>query len=215
MRLIQAPAGALGFDINATITPALAKAFKAKEYVFAVRYVRRGTYHSFDLTRAEVDTILAAGLGLMLVQHVESEDAWVASKDKGASNGAVAVSEAQKLGVPQGTMLWLDLEGVKLGTPAQDVIDYCNAWHDQVAAAGFTPGIYIGWHAILTAEQLYGKLKFQHYWSAYNNDQKVAVRSFQMRQHVAKPGDHPAGVEIDTDVISPDSLGGVPTLLVA
>lgn len=215
MRLIPAPAGALGFDINATITPALAKDFKARNYVFAVRYIRRGTFHKFDLTVEEMNAILGAGLGLMLVQHVESESAWVASKDKGASNGAVAVAEAQKLGVPEGTMIWLDLEGVAPGTASQDIIDYCNTWHDQVASAGFTPGIYIGWHAFLSAEQLYGKLKFQHYWSAYNNDQQVAVRSFQMRQHSAKPSEHAPGVEIDTDVIQPDKLGGVPTLLVA
>src|SRR5437879_11294103 len=55
-----------------------------------------------------------------------------------------------------------------LGTPAAQVIDYCNRWHAAVAGAGYVPGLYVGFHCGLDATQLYRALRFSHYWCAYN-----------------------------------------------
>ena len=153
----------------------------------------------------------------MLVQYVESETAWIPSAVKGMTNGTVAASEAEKLGVPWGVTVWCDLEGVKPGTPAQKVIDYCNRWHAAVSGGGYVPGVYVGYHAGLTPTQLYRSLRFTHYWGAYNlnTDQYPAVRGLQMKQlRPARKDVVPNfGIDFQIDKISADALGGRPTLL--
>lgn len=151
------------------------------------------------------------------VQYVESASSWIPTAAKGTRNGGIAAAEAVKLGVRWGVTLWCDLEGVKVGTPRQQVIDYCNRWHTAVSRAGHVPGLYVGYHPGLTASQLYLKLRFTHYWGAYNlnSDQVPAVRGVQMKQSVLRPQDVMPGVQLDfqTDMIRSDHLGGLPTLL--
>lgn len=209
--------GARGFDANQPITAAAAAAFVAHGYQFAVRYVKRRQQHDYDLSHAERDVILGAGLGLMIVQHV-APDGWVPTPDDGAGYGAIAASECQALGLPGGFSVWCDLEGVHAETPSHDVITFCNNWFEAVNAAGYRPSLYVGWHAGLTPDELYHKLSFDAYWSAYNLDagEFPAVRGVQMRQSAAKAADLIPGFTnqtLDVDVIHADALGGTPTLL--
>lgn len=212
VHLVEAPDGIRGFDCNTALTADTARKFVAHGYRFAVRYIRRSQLHPYDLSAGEAIAILDAGLALMAVQHVESAESWVPGEEKGAIYGATAVGDAQRIGLPPGSMLWCDLEGVKVGTPTTDTIEYCNAWFHAVADAGYLPGLYIGWHAGLNGEQLYRDLAFEHYWAAYNlnADQMPIQRGVQMRQHAAKSGDRPSGItfEIDTDTVQADALGG-------
>jgi hypothetical protein len=216
--VIVAPEGVRGFDTAERVTAKAARAFFDHGYRYAVRYVRRDTPHpKRDLNAAEASALLDVGLGLMVVQYVESEDSWAPTGDKGAKNGETAGTEAAKVGVPSGVMLWCDLEGVAPNTPAADVIDYGNRWHSCIAAAGFLPGLYVGWHNGLTPKELYEELRFTHYWAAYNlnADQAPAVRGVQMKQSAMKPVDAPPGVSVafQTDVVRTDALGGRPTVV--
>jgi hypothetical protein len=211
------PDGVRGADTTERITPRTAVALRTHGFRFCVRYVRRDKPHASALNAAEAKTILDSGLGVMLVQYVESESAWMPGAAKGKTNGDVAAAEAAKLGVPWGMTVWCDLEGVKVGTPRQQVIDYCNRWHAAVSGAGYVPGLYVGYRAGLTATQLYQKLRFTHYWGAYNlnSDQFPVVRGLQMKQSKRRPEDTIPGVQLDfqVDRISADRLGGRPTLL--
>ncbi|HEU4557672.1 MAG TPA: glycoside hydrolase domain-containing protein [Longimicrobium sp.] len=207
---VQAAAhDAKGFDANATITPSIAQAFVQAGYQFCIRYVGLVSMHSYDLTAGEAATILQSGLALMVVQHVEYEG-WAPSGDLGTEYGAKAAMLTQQIGIPAGVNVWLDLEGVAEGTPAQNVTDYCNNWFAQVQAAGYVPGLYVGYGAGLGPQGLYD-LPFQHYWSAYNlnADQYPAVRGVQMRQ---KTGTGTIGglttEDYDDDFTQTDALGG-------
>jgi hypothetical protein len=215
--VFSAPDGVRGFDTAETVTSSAAVAFRRMGYRFCVRYVRRDKPHASALKGGEAKSLLNVGIGLMIVQYVESETAWTPSTAKGAKNGAVAASECELLGVPWGVTVWCDLEGVALGTSSQRVIDYCNAWHAAVSVAGYVPGIYVGYRAGLTPNQLYRALKFTHYWGAYNLnvDQFPAVRGIQMKQSSARQSDRPKGVAIDfqTDRVRADALRGRPTVL--
>lgn len=206
-----------GFDTAERVTPASAAAFHHHGYRFAVRYVRRDKPHASALSMREARSLLDVGLGIMAVQYVESESAWIPTARKGITNGTIAALETAKLGVPWGVTIWCDLEGVKVGTPAQQVIDYCNRWHTAVSGAGYVPGLYVGYHPGLNPRQLYRSLKFSHYWGAYNlnADRYPAVRGLQMKQSKRTTADHVAGSSIDfqIDVTSADALGGRPTLL--
>lgn len=215
--VFTAPGGVRGFDANVTITADMAAAFARHGYRFVLRYVRRKAKHAYDLTAAEARAILDAGLALGVVQHVESAESWSPTAAKGTTNGKIAAKEATAIGIPAGVCVWCDLEGVATRTAAQSVIDYCNSWHSAVAAAGFVPGLYVGYHCGLTATQLYRSLRFTHYWSAYNlnADQAPTVRGAQMRQGVARGLDRVDGFDVgfDTDVVVGDKLGGFPTFV--
>jgi hypothetical protein len=212
-----APDGVRGFDADEKITPQAAAAFYAYGYRFCLRYVGRVRSNAKDLKRAEAEGLLAAGLGLMPVQHVASETAWTPTPEKGVSYGAFAAAEAARIGIPPGVTIWCDLEGVKVGTDPAEVIEYCNEWHSAVAGAAFVPGLYVGWRAGLNATQLYHDLRFTHYWAAYNlnADRAPATRGVQMRQAVRKAADKVPGYNFlfQTDRVLADALGGRPTLL--
>lgn len=164
-----APSGVKGFDANTVITAEQADAFWNAGFRFALRYVGRTQMASHDLSADEAAMLLAKGFALMPVQHVLGGE-WMATGDLGTEYGANAAKFSQQIGFPPGVNVWLDLESVSTEAAAADVIAYCNNWHAEVAAAGYVPGVYIGWQPGLSGQQLYNDLKFQHYWAAYNVD---------------------------------------------
>ena len=215
--VFTAPDGVRGFDTAETVTASAAAAFRRSGYRFCVRYVRRDKPHASALSITEARNLLGVGIGLMLVQYVESDTAWNPSAVKGTRNGAIAAAEAVKLGVPWGVTIWCDLEGVAPRTPSQRVIEYCNRWHAEVSRAGFIPGVYVGYRAGLSPTQLYRALRFAHYWGAYNLDvdRYPTVRGLQMKQAQSDRTDAPigAGIGFQVDRVRTDALGGRPTLL--
>jgi hypothetical protein len=203
--LRSAPAGIKGFDANVTISASVAKQFIAAGYQFAVRYVGRTQMASHDLTAQEASTLLEAGLALMAVQHVEAGE-WMPSGELGTEYGRNAGQFTAAIGFPAGVNVWLDLESVSGSAAEADVIAYCNNWYDQVAAAGFTPGIYVGWQPMIPNSDLYRKLKFAHYWGAYNVDAVIPVRGWVMKQTPAHT--QVAGIEHDDNFTHVDGSGG-------
>lgn len=204
-RVVGAAPNLKGFDTNTVVTAATAEAFVKDGFQFCVRYVGRNQMAPNDLTTNEANTILDAGLALMVVQHV-SQWGWSPNGALGAKFGSNAAAFSAQIGIPKGVTIWLDLEGVAAGTPAQSVSDYCNSWYDQVAARGFVPGIYIGAQAILTSGQLYSSLKFQHYWKSGSTVPNVAQRGYQMTQFNLDITMN--GIQIDEDKTQNDQLGG-------
>jgi hypothetical protein len=200
-----APAGLLGFDVNGILSHAQAVNFKNAGYAFCVRYLpRTAALVAGNLTNQEALGIVQAGLALMAVQHV-ALPGWAPTAALGTQYGSFAATYAQQtVGLPAGMNIWLDLEEPAANTPAADVIAYCQAWYTAVQSAGYVPGVYVGYGAILTAEQLYSKLSFQHYWRAYNGPQ-VATRGYQILQKTQKAVN---GLEIDPNVTQNDNLGG-------
>ena len=195
--------GQRGFDANTVITPTVARQFFSQGYAFCIRYLSRGPEKSTDLSASEAADILNSGLALFPVQHV-SAAGWSPTGSLGQQYGAQAAANATQVGFPPGVNVWCDLEGVKSGTAAQDVIDYCNAWYDAVAAAGFVPGIYVGANAILSGQQLYD-LPFQHYWKSMSNVPAIPNRGYQLVQH---PSQTVNGISIDLDITQDDNKGG-------
>jgi hypothetical protein len=206
-----APPGVKGFDADTPLSATAARAFRDAGYQFCVRYVGRTAMGDHDLTGAEARTLLDAGLALMVVQHVLDPN-WSPTAALGAEYGRNAAAFTRQLGFPTGVNVWCDLEGVVSGANASDVIGYCNAWYDAVAAAGYVPGLYVGYAPGLTAEEIYGALRFQHYWGAYNldSDQVPATRGLQLKQH-RSTGGTVAGITTewyDDDETMTDALGG-------
>ena len=215
----QAGTGLSGFDINLVLSASQAQDFKSAGYDFCIRYIpRTAALAANNLTNAEASDILNAGLALMAVQHV-ALPGWAPTAALGTAYGSYAATYAgEVVGLPQGINIWCDLEEVANSTAAADVIAYCQAWYAAVSAGGYVPGIYIGWGIVLTDEQLYQDLSFQHYWRAYNG-QPVATRGYQLIQRDAKPlNSVTADTDdntFDPDVTQNDKLGGTALWLVA
>jgi len=204
--VIAAPAGLQGFDCDVNLDRQDAQLLFSQGFRFCVRYISRsGSEGDGDLTSAEADIILSAGLALMPAQHVGQN--WVPSQQLGRQNGANAVVNARNVGFPAGVNVWLDLEGLSAGTAKGDVIDYCNAWFEEVAAAGFETGIYVGSGCILEAEDLYWRLKTTHYWKSGSKVPNIPNRGYQMTQKIIR-GDKIGKVEIDRNVTQTDAFGG-------
>lgn len=91
------------------------------------------------------------------------------------------------------------------GTTAQAVIDYCQAWYTAVNNAGYAPGLYVGYDSVLSGDQLYNNLSFQHYWRSQSSVPEVAKRGYQLIQG---PNTSEFGINIDTDTTQNDHLGG-------
>ncbi|HEU4883992.1 MAG TPA: DUF1906 domain-containing protein [Longimicrobium sp.] len=193
----SAPEGVKGFDANTRISAAAAQQFLERGYRFCLRYVGRLGQNAHDLTRAEAQDIVNAGLALMVVQHVKSEDGWTPDGALGDTYGVNAATFAGQAGIPPGVNVWLDLEAVARGTPAANVAAYCENWYRRVKKAGYVPGLYVGWHAGLTGRQLYS-LPFRHYWGAYNvNDDMKPACDWCLKQKEPLGGTI-AGIRPDT-----------------
>jgi hypothetical protein len=200
-----APNGALGFDADTPISLNVAQQFVSQGYAFCVRYLSRSQGQApGDLSAGEADAILAAGLGLMAVQHVRAPG-WSPTAALGQQDGANASYNAGQIGFPAGVNIWSDLEGVNAAAVSPDVIGYCNAWFDAVAAAGYMPGLYVGANCILDGQQLYD-LKYQHYWKSLSRVPVLPSRGYQMVQTgVTDPVN---GIGIDQDLTQTDAEGG-------
>lgn len=213
MKVIEVPNETRGIDLNRHLTYEDCRHFMKKGYRFALRYVPRLKAAAHDITKAEFQTILQAGMGFMIVQHVEVEG-WVPSAQKGDAYGKTAAECALQIGYPLGAMVWLDLEGVDKDVASSITISYCKNWYKRVAAVGYTPGLYVGFMPGISAEDLYWKLPFEHYWGAYNVDNYPVIRGFQMMQETNKklqvqpPGW--AWNEIDLNIVERDHKGGLP-----
>jgi hypothetical protein len=196
-----ATAGLNGFDVNQVLTADQALGFKNAGCDFCIRYLPR---KPGNLTNAEALDILGAGLPLMAVQHV-AESPWQPNTNLGTAYGNFAASyAAQVVGLPSGVNIWCDLEMVPDSVAAADVIAYCLAWYYAVHAAGYVPGLYVGYGTQLTADQLYNETSFQHYWKAYNGDE-VAGRGFQLLQKTHK---QVGGIDYDPNMTQVDGEGG-------
>lgn len=213
--VFTAPPGLKGFDCDVAIGATDAHWMKQAGYDLAMRYVRRTTKHPHDLSTTEAEAILHADLLLGVVQHV-APDGWLPSALTGTKYGNTAAKETEAVGIPPGVTVWCDLEGVSRQAHAEDVIGFLNNWFAPVAAAGYVPGLYVGFSPGLTSQQLHDALKFSHYWGAYNVDIVPAVRKFQMKQSAYPPPDARAphiAFEYDVNTVKKDLLGGLPTFL--
>ncbi len=211
VRAEPAQAGSHGFDANTKLTASTAKALREAGFKFAIRYLsRKAKPPASDLTADELAIIFDAGLAAMAVQHV-APSGWTPSDTLGVEYGSNAAKHARDIGLPEKSSLWLDLEGIAAGTPASEVIAYCNAWFKEVEHAGYTTGVYVGANSILSADELYLSLRTKHYWKSGSNVPDVPHRGYCMVQHIIA-GDKVGGVAIDRNVTFVDAFGSAPML---
>jgi hypothetical protein len=206
-RVVAAPPGVHGFDANSVLNRRICEVAKARGFEFCIRYVSRQDAQPVgDLSEAEANVILGAGLALMPVQHVAPEN-WSPSQALGTRNGKNAAKHARQIGFPEGVNVWLDLEGAKTSTTHEAMIAYCSAWFAEVEGAGFVPGVYVGAMAILTGNELFWRLTTKHYWKSGSRVPDIPHRGYQLIQTIIR-NDKIDGVAIDRNLTKNDNFGG-------
>jgi|ERR1700748_219143 len=204
MTIAFAPAGSRGFDCNQPLSRSQAMMFAEAGYSFCIRYLpRTSSLLNGNLTIVEIQSILAANLSLMAVQHCPLPN-WKPTGLLGTQYGQYAGQYASEIGLPQGINLWLDLEEVAAESSDQDVIDYCNNWAVEVSGHGYIPGLYVGYHPGLSNDQLYFDLSIKHYWRAYNADNEISTRGYQLVQHPQQKLDN---IAFDPNTTQIDKMG--------
>jgi hypothetical protein len=212
-KLESGRSGLHGFDADSMISTAAAAGLKSQGFYFCLRYLSRFSPQSGgDLSRAEATNILRGGLCLMPVQHAP-RSGWVPSAILGTDYGRAAAENAKAVGFPPGVTVWLDLEGVGAGTTNDAVIDYCNAWFGVVSDSGYETGLYVGANSLLEGDDLFWRLKTQHYWRSGSEVPDIPHRGYQLFQKIAASPDPVNGISIDRNICIPDALGGSPTWL--
>jgi hypothetical protein len=99
-RVVAAPPGVHGFDANSVLNRRICEVGKARGFEFCIRYVsRQDVQPAGDLSEAEANVIVGAGLALIAVQHVAPEN-WSPSQALGARNGKNAAKHARQIGLP-------------------------------------------------------------------------------------------------------------------
>jgi len=204
---------AVGFDCSAKLTSQTAKQLAAMGFRFAVRYVGLSQPNAADIDSIEMGIILEDIGALWLVQH-PLNPGWSPSGQLGQAHGTAAARNAKAAGYLPAANLWQDLEGVSSTSKPQDVIDYCNEWGNAVIAAGFLHGLYVGYDAILSAQELYALPTVRSYWSDFGN-RSVAIRGFAMKQLTNDTVIPDLPFPIDLDLVHADMLGARPTWMMA
>ena len=152
-----------------------------------------------DITPNERDSIIGAGVPLLLVQHCRYPG-WIANAVNGTQNGNAAGLDAQAVGYPPGAMLFVDLEGV--GDVGGPVDEYITAWAYAVQAYGFKPGLYQGYSCGIAPAVLAQHIEYGGFWSDFGDRQNpvgFVCKQFAQVMH--------CGMPVDPDKCYADSLG--------
>lgn len=206
MSVVKNAVPGMAFDVDQPLTGAQYAEFKSNGYEAVIRYIpRKASLVAGNLTAPEIAAILGAGLSLGVVQHVASPG-WEPSAELGEIYGQYAAEYCGQIGLPKGITVWLDLEEV---APNEDVDGYCRAWFKAVEVAGYLGGLYVGYNCGLSDQQLYD-LPTKSYWKAYNCDQSIPTRGWQITQHTQKTLN---GIAYDPNTVAADNLGDLPIWL--
>ncbi len=198
-----------GFDVNQPLSASQAAAFKAAGMDLCIRYIPRTVQLiKGNLTMPELNILLDAGLSLMAVQHTPLPG-WMPTAELGSQYGSYAATYAEIIGLPKGVNIWLDLEEVSTSATAHQVIDYCTQWFAAVNGAGYVSGLYVGYQTGLRDQELWD-LPVKSYWKAYNCDQSIPKRGWQIIQHTQKSLN---AITYDPNTIQADNLGSLPMVV--
>lgn len=191
-------------DTSWPVSPHVAATLVQAGFLGVARYVPLpGNSSMSDITGIEMGCLLDAGLQVLLVQHVRRPP-WLPKQHDGTVDAGAAVTKAGMVAYPEGCHLYLDLEGCA-GSP-DDAAVFCNHWAAEVKRAGYLAGLYVGYSALLSPQELYDLPDFNTYWRDAG-PRDVAVRGFAIKQG---PEITIAGVAFDVDIVTPDGRGELP-----
>ena len=197
MNVITPEPGTRGIDTVATLTYLDAKALVDAGFNFVIRYV-------VSLSATELSDILRAGMMVSFCSYANSFD----PSDE--------IAALQRLGIPKGVVVWLDVEDVK--DDPVTLQQRINAWAHALEAAGYIPGLYIGANTLLSSIELY-KLAVKRYWHSCSrvldrsSNEAAPLCGWCMYQCTCEVDR--AGVHVDIDFVYEDYKSRSVTMVAA
>lgn len=197
MNVVTPEPGSKGCDTDAALTYLDARGLFDAGFRFVARYV-------VSLTGTELSDILRAGLLVSFVSYANSFD----PSDE--------IAALQRLGVPKGVVVWLDVEDVH-----DDPITLqqrINGWAHAIEAAGYIPGLYVGANTLLSSIELW-KLAVKRYWHSCSrvldrsSNEAAPICGWCMYQCTCEVDR--AGVRVDIDFTYEDYRGRGVTMVAA
>ena len=196
-------------DTSFKLTRHVAEAVKALGYEGIGRYVPLpGNSSAGDIDAPELEMICDVDLQVTLFQHVRGTKAnplWKPSLCSAIEDATTACGAAKNAGVPDSVTIYQDLEAVDDTT--MNTMIYTERWGQYTTKGSYGAGLYVGYSARLSPEELYA-LPDVHTYAADWGPRQVAVRGVSYRQIYAHPVI--AGVNFDEAFVSVDALGGLP-----
>ncbi len=164
-----------------------------------------------DLDGEELEMLVfGAGLEVLLFQHPRRVN--VISAHSGSADAMWISQYASSIGYPAAAHVMLDLEGVINSTPGQ-VTTYCVDWARAAVQLHYSPGLYVGFSAVLGPQELYELPGFDTYASDVAG-RRVNVRGVCYQQAAQVPA--AAGLpNYDPATMAVDALGGLPMVAAA
>ena len=198
MKTTTLPVGKRGVDTIIALDAEKCERLRNAGMTFVVRYLT-------SLSKDELAAILGSGLALSLVTYANSFD----PSDE--------IAKLRTLGIPLGTVVWLDVEGVTADpvTLQQRI----STWARAVKAAGYEPGGYFGSQQLLTSVELFA-LPITRYWHSCSRvvDRfgiEAGPQCGWVMIQLHPPNLTIAGVIVDVDVIQKDYRGREVTFVCA
>lgn len=172
------------------------------------------------MTPERLDWILDAGLAFMPVTKAgEYRD--------GAQD---ELAQLKALGLPKGTTVWLDLEGLDAWEMGKSqgglakLTGWIETWAAEIVGAGFMAGLYVGAPQPFNSKQLFALRNITRYWLGIgrcvdvNGDDAYPRCGWCMRQDWHNQGTgmmwKDTGVFVDTNAIQADHFGRLPSWVV-
>ena len=189
----------LGIDTAARLTAAQAKALKAAGYDFAGRYLVPSG--SKALTKAEAETITAAGLNILTVWETTAGRA-KGGAAAGAEDGAQALACAKQIGMPTSGVIYFAVDFDAQGSDMDAIEAYLRA--AKAMTGDYPIGVYGSYSVVETMAQ---HQVCEHFWQciAWSYGKKSAYRDVyqdQWNQSVA-------GVWVDIDECADMAAAGM------
>jgi len=226
LRAIQLPPTQwAGIDTVSPVFPKRAQALVDADIWWVARYLRLspdaldepdshgGDHHGcWSTSRAEIQWITDAGLGLVLVQwgpeRGETVDAgW------GDERGLLAAEQATALGIPHGVHLYADIEGAAAERGgANGIIGALRRFAHGPRGRGCRAGSYLSGRLHVTGRGLYSAPGITSYWrsATTGGPQEPHPRGWSIRQGLPT---EIAGVPCDPDILGPDGKGEMPWIV--
>lgn len=208
--VVPAPVG-LAVDTSAKLrNPSILDALAARGYTGVIRYVPLpGVDGSGDIDPTELEMILShpTRFWSCFVQHPRFPG-WKPKECNAEADAMWAAAHAHSAGYGDGVTGYVDLEGMALGTAADEAFAYATLWLSTIADQGFTPGAYWGYRQPIPPERR-GLVGAKTHWSDAGR-REVVGRGCAMHQGQQFSM---MGMPFDPDEVAADAMGETPLVM--
>ena len=190
-----------GWDTAEAVSASAVECMKGHGYSFAMLYTNIESSHWKTTYSALKDSKMQA----VLLQGYVNSAFWT-DPGTGTATGKTNVAAAKSVNYPKGADFFLDVEGMKSASRST-VIAWVNNWASQIAAAGYTPGVYSGLPSPLRSSDLSKSVlpKVKVYWKSQSTAAADPAQGYVIKQSLAETG--PCGFDLDPDTAEVDNIG--------